>query len=76
MAFMVMVVSLNITLRDLLKMDCLNGQMEVLALLWGRITVHVTEGDGVNPDYILHDLLNHKLKLGQTMEAYVVKSES
>ncbi|GMF28925.1 unnamed protein product [Phytophthora fragariaefolia] len=62
-------------LRDLFKVDGLRDQIEAPSLLWGRITAHFTKGDGVNPDYILRNLLNHELKPGQTVEAYVKKSE-
>ncbi|GMF44743.1 unnamed protein product [Phytophthora fragariaefolia] len=63
------------TLRDLFKVDELRDQIEAPSLLWGRITAHFNKGDGVNPDYILRDSLNHELKPGQTVEAYVMWSE-
>ncbi|KAE8885907.1 hypothetical protein PF003_g29996 [Phytophthora fragariae] len=47
----------------------------VMALYLGMFLRDLLKGDGVNPDYILRNLLNHDLKLGQTVEAYVAKSE-
>ncbi|KAE9351023.1 hypothetical protein PR003_g5077 [Phytophthora rubi] len=47
----------------------------VMALYLGMFLRDLLKGDGVNPDYILRNLLNHELKLGQTVEAYVAKSE-
>ncbi|POM62414.1 hypothetical protein PHPALM_28439 [Phytophthora palmivora] len=67
MAFTAMALSLDMNLRDLPD----GGS----SLLWGRTTAHFTKGDGVNLDYILRDLLNHELKVGQTVQSYVTKSE-
>ncbi|POM64420.1 Hypothetical protein PHPALM_20052 [Phytophthora palmivora] len=65
----------NERLRDMFKIDELKDQMEAPSLLWGRITAHFTKGDGVNHDYILRDVVNHELKPGQTVDAYVKRSE-
>ncbi|GMF58248.1 unnamed protein product [Phytophthora fragariaefolia] len=67
LAFTAMALSLDMNLRDLFKVDGLRDQIEAPS--------HFTKGDGVNPDYILRNLLNHELKPGQTVEAYVKKSE-
>ncbi|GMF24206.1 unnamed protein product [Phytophthora fragariaefolia] len=75
LAFTSMVLSLDMNLRDLFKVDELRDQIEAPSLSWGSIMSHFTKGDGVNPDYILRVLLNHELKPGQTVEAYVKKSE-
>ncbi|OWZ15881.1 hypothetical protein PHMEG_00010400 [Phytophthora megakarya] len=50
-------------------------QMEAASLLWGRLTVHFTKGDGVNPKDILRDLLNRELMPRETVDQYVAASE-
>ncbi|GMF43825.1 unnamed protein product [Phytophthora fragariaefolia] len=62
LAFTAMALSLDRNLRGLFKVGELRDQIEAPSLSWGRITVHITKGDGANPDYILRDLLKTELK--------------
>lgn len=75
LAFTSMALSLDMNLRDMFKVDDIRDQMEAPSLLWGLITAHFTKGDGVNPDYILREVVNHELKPGMTVDVYVKKSE-
>ncbi|KAF4037276.1 hypothetical protein GN244_ATG10658 [Phytophthora infestans] len=75
MSFTAMALSLDMNLRDLFKVDELREEMEAPSLLWDRIVAYFTRGDGINPDYILRDLLNRELKPGETVDQYVTVSE-
>ncbi|KAE9169433.1 hypothetical protein PF005_g27977 [Phytophthora fragariae] len=45
--------------------------MDAAALLFTRITQPLEAGDGINPDYLLQELVTRRLKSGETVTAYV-----
>ncbi|RAW20638.1 hypothetical protein PC110_g22919, partial [Phytophthora cactorum] len=70
-AFSALALSLSVDLRTTFKIDSIRDQMEAPSLLWQRITEHFEVGDGVNPDYPRHELMNRQLQSKEAVTKYV-----
>ncbi|KAE9142380.1 hypothetical protein PF006_g12504 [Phytophthora fragariae] len=45
--------------------------MKAASALYNQIVQHFEAGDGINPDYLLQDLVTRKLRPGESVSAYV-----
>ncbi|KAE9324129.1 hypothetical protein PF001_g3586 [Phytophthora fragariae] len=70
-AFSALALSLSVDLRTTFKIDDIRDNMDAAALLFTRITQPLEAGDGINPDYLLQELVTRRLKSGETVTAYV-----
>ncbi|OWY95543.1 hypothetical protein PHMEG_00034428 [Phytophthora megakarya] len=63
--------SLSVDLRTTFKIDDIRKHMDAAAMLIARITQRFEAGDGVNPDYLLQDLVTRKLQPNESVTTYV-----
>ncbi|KAE9052050.1 hypothetical protein PR001_g868 [Phytophthora rubi] len=56
-AFSALALSLSVHLRATFRIDELRDNMEAASVLWSFITKHLQAGDGINPDYLMRDLM-------------------
>ncbi|OWZ05236.1 hypothetical protein PHMEG_00022711 [Phytophthora megakarya] len=56
-------VSLSVDLRTAFKIDEIRDNINVASMLYERITQHFEAGDGINPDYLLQELVNRNFSL-------------
>ncbi|OWY95253.1 hypothetical protein PHMEG_00034790 [Phytophthora megakarya] len=63
--------SLSVDLRTTFKIDDIREHMYAAAMLYARITQHFEAGDGINPDYLLQDLVTRKLQPNESVTTYV-----
>ncbi|OWZ14147.1 hypothetical protein PHMEG_00012418 [Phytophthora megakarya] len=61
-AFSALALSLSVYLRTTFKIDDIREHMDAAAMLYTRITQPFEAGDGINPDYLLQDLVTSKLQ--------------
>ncbi|POM81578.1 Hypothetical protein PHPALM_426 [Phytophthora palmivora] len=69
-AFSALALSLSVDLRSTFKIDELRDNMEAASILWAFITKHFEAGDGINPDYLLRDLMMRMLQPKEKVDAY------
>ncbi|OWY91616.1 hypothetical protein PHMEG_00039725, partial [Phytophthora megakarya] len=53
------------------KIDYIREHMDAAAMLYARITQHFEAGDGINPDYLLQNLVTRKLQPNESVTTYV-----
>ncbi|GMF48991.1 unnamed protein product [Phytophthora fragariaefolia] len=70
-AFSALALSLSVALRSTIRVDELRDNMKAASALYNPIVQHFEAGDGVNPDYLLQDLVTRKLRPGESVSAYV-----
>ncbi|KAE8998354.1 hypothetical protein PF011_g15091 [Phytophthora fragariae] len=70
-AFSALALSLSVNLRSTFRMDELRDKMKAASALYNQIVQHFEAGDGINPDYLLQDLVTRKLRPGESVSAYV-----
>ncbi|OWY94160.1 hypothetical protein PHMEG_00036188 [Phytophthora megakarya] len=70
-AFSALALSLSVDLRTMFKIDDIREHMDAAAMLYARITQHFEAGDGINPDYLLQDLVTRKLQPNDSVTTYV-----
>ncbi|KAE8970985.1 hypothetical protein PR003_g6795 [Phytophthora rubi] len=61
-AFSALALSLSVDLRYTFKVDELRDDMGAASVLWEAITKHFEAGDGINPDYLLRELMMRMLQ--------------
>ncbi|KAE9264592.1 hypothetical protein PR003_g32751, partial [Phytophthora rubi] len=69
-AFSALALSLSVDLRSTFKVDELRDDMEAASVLWEAITKHFEAGDGINPDYLLRELMMRMLQPNDKVDAY------
>ncbi|KAE9015858.1 hypothetical protein PF011_g7419 [Phytophthora fragariae] len=69
-AFSALALSLSVDLRSTFKVDELRDDMEAASVLWEAITKHFEAGDGINPDYLLRELMMRMLQPNEKVDAY------
>jgi hypothetical protein len=69
-AFSALALSLSVDLRATFKIDELRDDMEAASVLWTFITKHFEAGDGINPDYLLRDLMMRMMQPNEKVDAY------
>ncbi|OWY96516.1 hypothetical protein PHMEG_00033198 [Phytophthora megakarya] len=69
--FSALALSLSVDLRTTFKIDDIRDSMNAAALLYSRITQHFEAADGINPDYLLQELVTRKLQPNESVTAYV-----
>ncbi|KAE9224672.1 hypothetical protein PF005_g5816 [Phytophthora fragariae] len=70
-AFSALALSLSVDLRSTFRVDELRDNMKAASALYNQIVQHLEAGDGINPDYLLQDLVTRKLRQGESVSAYV-----
>ncbi|OWY96969.1 LOW QUALITY PROTEIN: hypothetical protein PHMEG_00032620 [Phytophthora megakarya] len=60
--FSALAVSLSADLRTAFKIDEIRDNINAAWMLYERITQHFEAGDGINPDYLLQELVNRKFQ--------------
>ncbi|KAE9315600.1 hypothetical protein PR003_g18944 [Phytophthora rubi] len=68
-AFSVLALSLSVDLRSTFKIDELRDDMEAASVLWQAITKYFEAGYGINPDYLLRDLLMRVLQPNERVDS-------
>ncbi|OWY96818.1 hypothetical protein PHMEG_00032816 [Phytophthora megakarya] len=70
-AFSALALSLSVDLRTTFKIDDIRDSIDATALLYSRITQHFEAANGINPDYLLQELVTRKLQPNESVTAYV-----
>ncbi|KAJ8537355.1 hypothetical protein ON010_g13243 [Phytophthora cinnamomi] len=68
--FSALALSLSVDMRSTFKIGDLRDDMEAASLLWTFITKHFEAGDGINPDYLLRDLMMRMLQPNEKVDTY------
>ncbi|KAE8983112.1 hypothetical protein PR001_g23540 [Phytophthora rubi] len=69
-AFSALALSLSVDLRATFRIDELRDNMEAASVLWSFITKHFEAGDGINPDYLMRDLMMRMMQTNEKVDAY------
>ncbi|ETM34569.1 hypothetical protein L914_18369 [Phytophthora nicotianae] len=69
-AFSALALSLSVDLRSTFKVDEIREEMEAASILWSFITKHFEAGDGINPDYLLRDLMMRLMQPNDSVTKY------
>lgn len=69
-AFSTLALSLSVDLRSTFKIDEVRDDMEAASILWRFITKNFEAGDGINPDYLLKDLMMRMMQLNESVTTY------
>ncbi|GMF49056.1 unnamed protein product [Phytophthora fragariaefolia] len=70
-AFSALALSLSVDLRTTFKIDDIRDNMDAAAMLLSASCSNFEADDGINPDYLLQELVTRWLKAGETVTAYV-----
>eukprot|EP00644_Phytophthora_capsici_P007034 jgi/Phyca11/103514/e_gw1.8.762.1 len=70
-AFSALALSLSVDLRSTFKIDDIRDDMDAASILWEHITKHFEAGDGINPDYLLRDLMSRMMQPNESVAKYV-----
>ncbi|KAE9001044.1 hypothetical protein PF004_g16803 [Phytophthora fragariae] len=69
-AFSALALSLSVDLSATFRIDELRDNMEAASVLWSFITKHFEAGDGINPDYLMRDLMMRMMQTNEKVDAY------
>ncbi|KAG2779648.1 hypothetical protein PC116_g17134 [Phytophthora cactorum] len=62
--------ALSVDLLFTLKVDEIQEDMEAASILWSFITKRFEAGDGINPDYLLRDLMMRLMQPNKSVTKY------